>query len=256
MTDKIFDDKQQAQEAEYGYPYHYIPTWKDGRFSQVLYWPWGFRYLGGMRVVFDRLDMFSFDSLIDIGCGDGRFLREAATCYPEARLLGVDYSEQAVQLARVMNPGLSYGAIDIAAESLADHFDVATLIEVLEHVPPAQIDAFLEAIADTLNDNGRLILTVPHVNSPVLEKHYQHFTSNHLHKLLVPHFRDIVFVPFDPQSKVMAILYRLIGGGGSYFILTSPRLLARFYQLYINRYLYTDDEQKCGRIAAVCQKKR
>ena len=255
MTDQIFDNKQQVQEAEYKYPYHYVPTWKDDGFSQVLYWSWGFRYLGGMQVIFDRLKNISFYSLIDIGCGDGRFLREVAKRYPRAELLGVDYSERAVQLAKALNPNLNYKAVNIIEESLPDRFDVATLVEVLEHIPPAQIDAFLKAIAGVLNDNGWLILTVPHVNNPVSAKHYQHFTSNHLHKLLVPHFRDIAFVPFDPKSKVMAVLYRLIGGEGSFFVLTHSRLLSWFFHLYKSRYLYTNDEQKCGRIVAICRKR-
>jgi SAM-dependent methyltransferase len=255
MTDKTFDSRQQIQEAEYEYPYHYIPTSKDGEFSQVLYWPWGFRYLGCMQVILDRLKNMPFCSLIDIGCGDGRFLREVAKRYPRAELLGVDYSERAVQLAKALNPNLNYKVVNIVEESLPDRFDVATLVEVLEHIPHAQIDAFLKAIAGVLNDSGWLILTVPHVNNPILEKHYQHFTSNHLHKLLVSHFQDIAFVPFDPKSKVMAALYRLIGGEGSFFVLTHSQLLSWFFHLYKSRYLYANDEQKCGRIVAVCRKR-
>ena len=255
MTQKVFDSKQQIQEAQYEYPYHYIPTWEDGGFSQVQYWCWGFRYLGGMQVVFDQLAKLSFDSLIDIGCGDGRFLREAARRYPYAKLLGVDYSQRGIQIAKAMNPNLNYKTVNIVESPISERFDVATLIEVLEHVPPVQIAPFLEAIANVLNDNGWLILTVPHSNKGVQDKHYQNFKSDQLRQLLEPHFRDIVFIPFDVKSRVMTKLQRLIGGEGKYFALTNSRLLSWFYQLYINRYLYTDDEQKCWRIAALCGKR-
>ncbi len=50
---------------------------REGRFSQLRHWSWGYRYLGRLQVVFDLLDGLEFDSLLDVGCGDGRFLREA-----------------------------------------------------------------------------------------------------------------------------------------------------------------------------------
>ncbi|MBC8252913.1 MAG: anion permease, partial [Ardenticatenia bacterium] len=86
------DPHHVLQDREYAYPYHYIPTWENGQFSQVQYWSWGYRYLGGIQVVLDQLRKLSFETLVDIGCGDGRFLREAKARFPEARMLGVDYS--------------------------------------------------------------------------------------------------------------------------------------------------------------------
>jgi len=248
------DDKRQIQEAEYEYPYHYIPTWENDRFSQTNYWSWGFRYLGGLQVVFDQLENLSFDSLIDIGCGDGRFLREVAKRYPNAKLLGVDISERAIRLAKAMNPDLNYKTINIIKESLTDRFDLATSIEVLEHILPSQVEPIIEAIANVLNDNGWLILTVPHVNKPVQDKHYQHFSSKQFRELIVPYFRNIVFIPIDVKTKVMAIMQRLIGGEGNHFVVTNHVLLSLFYRLYKNRYLYTNNEQKCMRIVAICQK--
>jgi len=254
MTQRRLRGKQEIQEVQYEYPYHYIPKWENGVFSQLHYWSWGFRYLGGMQVVLDQLARLSFGSVVDIGCGDGRFLREVAKRYPNARLLGVDVSERAIQLARAMNPTLEYKAINIVEESLPDSFDVVTLIEVLEHIPPQQVASFLKAVVDNTKDSGWLVLTVPHANVAVLNKHYQHFTSHHLQALLSPYFQGVAFIPFDVRSKVMAILQRLIGGRGHHFVLTNARLLSWFYQLYSNRYLYSDDERKCSRIAAVCWK--
>jgi SAM-dependent methyltransferase len=256
MMQEGLDRQQQSQEAEYEYPYHYIPTWENGRFSQTQYWSWGFSYLGGLQVVSDQLDKLQFNSLVDIGCGDGRFLREVAKRYPKIELLGVDYSERAIQLAKALNPNLNYRVANITEEPLADLFDIATLVEVLEHIPPDQVAAFLEAVATALGDGGMLILTVPHVNVPVSDKHYQHFSSELLHGLLELHFREVVFIPFDRASRVVYVLWRLIGGAGGDFVVTNPRLTSWFYRLYQDRYLYTDVERKCARIAAVCRKKK
>jgi SAM-dependent methyltransferase len=254
MKSNSLENKRRIQEEQYAYPYHYIPTWESGRFSQVQYWSWGYRYLGGIRVVLDQLEKISFNSLLDVGCGDGRFLREVAKRYPDATLLGGDMSERAIRLARAMNPQLHYKALDITEQPLSGRFDVATAIEVLEHIPPSNVAGFLEAIATSLKDKGWLILTVPHTNKEVSNKHYQHFTSSDLRELLGSLFDGISFVPFDVRSRVMARLEQFVGGRGEHFIVTNTRMMNWFFRLYIDRYLYAEDERKCMRIAAVCWK--
>ena len=54
---------QSIQEKEYSFPYHYIPEISEEGFSQVKHWSWGYRYLGGLRVVIDQLNKISFNSL-------------------------------------------------------------------------------------------------------------------------------------------------------------------------------------------------
>lgn len=99
-------------------------------------------------------------------------------------------------------------------------------------------------------------MTVPHKNVNVIDKHYQHFNSDMLEKLLVPYFDNIKYIFFDIiSSKIIGLLQRLIGGKGDFFILTNKKVLTLFYNIYINHYLYTNDEKKAGRIAVICQKK-
>lgn len=254
MTQRSPDGKRQIQDKQYTYPYHYIPTWEDGNFSQVWYWSWGYRYLGGMKVVLDQLERIAFGSLLDVGCGDGRFLGEVAGIYPGTTLRGLDVSERAVRLARAINPQLKYEVLDITKEPILGHFDVATAIEVLEHIHPSNVLSFLEAIAKSLQDDGWLVLTVPHANKGVSDKHYQHFTSDDLRDLLTPLFGGVSFVPFDVRSRVMARFQQLVGGSGQHCIVTNRWVTSWFFRLYIERYLYAGDEQKCMRIAAVCRK--
>ena len=253
MEDKL-TVKQKIQELEYEYPYHYIPVWKKGVFSQVQFWSWGMHYLAGIKIVLDQLDHFSFNSLVDIGCGDGRFLREVARRYPNVRLLGLDYSERAIRFAQVMNPKINYRVMNISEMLPLERFDVATMVEVLEHIPPCQIDRLLETVSNVIDNNGRLIITVPHLNKPVQNKHYQHFSSKVLKGYLMKHFRQISFIPFDANSKVMALFEQLIGGRGNNFIITKTQLTSWVFRLYINRFLYCKEERKCLRIAALCRK--
>ena len=255
MNDQKLERQQEIQEEEYGYPYHHIPQWTNGFFSQTKYWSWGFRYLGGIQVVTDLLEQEKFESLVDIGCGDGRFLVEMTRQYPDKHLTGVDYSERAIRLANAMNPDIDYRLTNIIERRLPDKFEVATLIEVLEHIPPHLVDEFLKACAEAVQDGGRIILTVPHLNKVLEAKHYQHFNSNILRSVLSPYFTDLTFFPFDSRSRVINGLFRLLGGRGKHFVITNRRLLSWFFHLYRSRYNYASNESGCNRIAVVGRKK-
>lgn len=254
MCDSDLPAEQRIQEAQYDYPYHYIPRVEDGHFSQLQYWSWGMHYLGGMRVVIDQLEPWSFNSLIDVGCGDGRFLREIAAERPSVDSLGIDYSERSIAMARGMSPDIDYEVVDLLSEEVEREFDVATAVEVLEHIKPDDLPAFISRIADLLNGGGRFVLTVPHENKPVQDKHYQHFSAADLESLLKPHFETVEFVPFDKQSKVLTAFELALGGRGRHFVVNSPPIVDTLWKLYRRRYLYADSESNCRRIAAVCHR--
>jgi SAM-dependent methyltransferase len=203
----------------------------------------------------DLLEKEEFESLVDIGCGDGRFLCEMARLYPNKHLTGVDYSERAIQLANAMNPDIDYKQTNIVEHHLPEKFEVATLIEVLEHIPPRQVDEFLRGCAEALQEGGKIILTVPHLNRVLESKHYQHFDSGMLRSVLNPYFTDLVFFPFEPPSRVINGLHRLLGGSGKHFVITNRALLSWFFRLYRSRYVYSPDESGGTRIAVVGRKK-
>jgi len=243
---------QSIQEEEYSFPYHYIPEISEEGFSQAKYWSWGYRYLGGLRVVIDQLNKISFNSLLDVGCGDGRFLRELNQLYPGNFFVGLDYSARAINLAKAFNPQLDYRCMNILEEKFVEKFDIVTAIEVLEHIPKNELDTFIDRIIASLKPNSTFILTVPHKNVPLTDKHFQHFTSDSLKELLSNKFSKISFIPFDPNSRFFDNFVRITGSKGNYFIITYKKLLTYCFKLYINKYLYSNKESRCKRICAVC----
>ena len=245
------DEEQTIQEAQYSYPYHYIPEWQNGNFSQTQHWSWGFRYLGGMKVVLDKLEDLSFNSLVDIGCGDGRFLREIGERYPKKEVLGIDYSERAINLAQAMNPDLVFEKQNIIQEPLSQSFDVATLIEVIEHIPPEQLNEFVLSVKSVVSPGGYLIVTVPHKNKSVKEKHYQHFGVDSLKKVLYPHFDKVKVEPFDSLSRFLRIMSLFMGGRGDNFVITNSAINKKFFDLYLKNFLYGVKEKNCGRLLAL-----
>ena len=74
MSLNIGDEEQHIRESHYGYLYYNGPCVEEGRFTQLQYRSWGIHYFGGIRAVFDQLDGWSFDLLVDVYCGKGRFL--------------------------------------------------------------------------------------------------------------------------------------------------------------------------------------
>jgi SAM-dependent methyltransferase len=77
-------------------------------------------------------------SLLDVGCGEGVLAQRFAQQLPGRRVVGIDLDEPSIQAGWEMHtaPNLQY--MTMRAENLpfADNeFDLASAIEVLEHVP-------------------------------------------------------------------------------------------------------------------------
>lgn len=248
------DCHQKIQEEQYSFPYHYLPSFVKGNFSQNQYWSWGYRYLGRLQVVFDLLCKVEFESLIDIGCGDGRFLKEVNTRFSQKRLLGIDYSETAIALAKRMNPDLRYEYKNILSSSITEIFDVVTLLEVIEHIPAEKLRDFMSAVSNVLRPGGYLIITTPHTNVRLIPKHFQHFNSTKLKELLRDGFDQLQCIPFDYISLFLRVFLRLLGGSGKYFIITQPEFNNAFFRYYMKHCLYGTGEAGCHRIACVAQK--
>ncbi|NQW15880.1 MAG: class I SAM-dependent methyltransferase [Chloroflexi bacterium] len=130
--------EQAVQEEQYSYPYHYLPRIIDGRFTQSMSWAFGYQYMAAAEFIIERLRELEFESLLDVGCGDGRLIREISSTFPDRRIVGIDYSQRAIAIARSMNPDLDYRIGSIAERSVQDElgtYDAISLIEVLEHIP-------------------------------------------------------------------------------------------------------------------------
>jgi ubiquinone/menaquinone biosynthesis C-methylase UbiE len=119
------------------------------------------RLMGGFERTLDELMASAGPrSLLDVGCGEGVLVHRWALRMPAARLVGIDLQEESIQAGWSQReaPNLEYRTM--GAEALpfeANEFDLATAIEVLEHVPdPEQTLAEMSRVA------GRhLLVSVP-----------------------------------------------------------------------------------------------
>jgi len=189
------DSLQQLQDDEYSFPYHYISQFRS-RFTQNYYDSWGVNYVSTIEFILKKLEKESFNSLVDIGCGDGRLVLEIKNNFSSLEILGIDYSKRAIQLAQSMNPYGDYKQLDILTQSVEKKFDVGVLMEVFEHINPELGEKFVQAIAKLLKPQGLLYVTVPHINKAVEYKHYRHFSSQSLIQCFASRFDVVEVVPF------------------------------------------------------------
>ena len=77
-------------------------------------------------------------SLLDVGCGEGVLVHDWAGRLGDGRVVGVDLEEESIQAgwAERRAPNLEYRVVASADLPFAENeFDLATAIEVLEHLP-------------------------------------------------------------------------------------------------------------------------
>jgi 2-polyprenyl-3-methyl-5-hydroxy-6-metoxy-1,4-benzoquinol methylase len=99
-------------------------------------------------------------SLLDVGCGEGVLVHRWAQRYPRARFVGIDLEAPDIQAgwAQHQAPNLEYRVNKAERLPFADgEFEVATAIEVLEHVPEPE-----HTVAEMARVAGRhLLVSVP-----------------------------------------------------------------------------------------------
>jgi 2-polyprenyl-3-methyl-5-hydroxy-6-metoxy-1,4-benzoquinol methylase len=238
-----------AQEYEYAFPYHYVTEFHDDRFRQHFVDTWGINYALTIELMIDRVNKLCPSSVIDIGCGDGRLTRELDIHSTARRVVGVDYSRRAIQLANAMNqdrPSLEFFALDITGSPALEAFEVAVLMEVFEHIPIDQAAKFMQSIRSLLKPGAKLLLTVPHSNKPLEYKHYQHFTAKSLLEYVEPCFRIDEIIPFEKRGWRRRKLDKMLCN--RWIILNNARLLKAIYRYHKSRLFYCKSENDCQRL--------
>ena len=246
------DQTQNSQESEYRFPYHHLLE----PYPNVIlfkYWSGVLNYLFTQDLIFDQLSQYQFKSVIDVGCGDGKVIKEIAKRFPNARSAGVDYSEQAISLARLIVPNVTFFRHNIVESPLEEKFDIAVSVEVVEHIPPSELNQFISAMARLINPGGKLILTTPHKNQPMPEKHYQHFDKESLGHYLDSEFVVEQTLYINGKSTFQTrFISRLLWN--RFFILSEKRIVKMLY-LMLRRRLQKSTSSNATGLMVVCKNK-
>lgn len=172
-------DRQVFQQVQYGFPYHHLPHFQpDGTPARQRAVRWGLEYLCYHKHVAELVKLRAPKSVIEVGCGDGRFIGEldVAGC----KRVGVDMSAPAIAFARAFYPDVEFVVGDAAEVRRGERFDTVACIEVLEHIPDDAETLFLRSLFGLVAPGGAIVLTVPTTNIPLNKKHFRHYSRDTL----------------------------------------------------------------------------
>jgi 2-polyprenyl-3-methyl-5-hydroxy-6-metoxy-1,4-benzoquinol methylase len=97
------------------------------------------RLMGAFERTLDELfELAAPASVLDVGCGEGVLVQRWAARLGDGRVVGIDLEEESIQAgwAEHAAPNLEYRIMEAAnLPFAADEFELASAIEVLEHVP-------------------------------------------------------------------------------------------------------------------------
>lgn len=142
-------------------------------------------------VLLGWLEALTPRAVVDLGCGDGRFLEEVARVLPAARRGGVDLSPVRLAENQARRPGDLWEARDLSvagdpAPEMRSAFDVVVAAEILEHVDDPL--AFLRRARDYLRQGGgHLLLSTQSGPVSAVERrvgHVRHFSIDEVTDLL------------------------------------------------------------------------
>ncbi|MBI2785386.1 MAG: class I SAM-dependent methyltransferase [Legionella longbeachae] len=120
-----------------------------------------------------KLKIQPSDKVLDIGCGNGAFTRKILDKVPEGSVLGIDASENMVDLAKDVSrdyPNFSVKKGDVLSMKFISQFDYIVSFWCLQWVN--DINKAFANIMKALNDGGRLLTLFPVGDDPFIMGYY------------------------------------------------------------------------------------
>lgn len=147
--------------------------------------------------------------VLEIGCGVGATSWRMARAWPQAEVIGTDISPGSIAVAQACfrRPNLRYQKFSTSDGSLTGQFDLIVMMDVYEHVPPAERAALHDAVRALLSDESRFVLMIPTIE-------HQEFLRQHQPDGLQPVDEDIGLpevLALAAATDTSLLYYRRVG---------------------------------------------
>ena len=114
------------------------------------------------RSLTQDIDLQQYQSILDVGCGDGKITADFARRIPKNRIVGVDASPEMIAYAKNKYPiseypNLTFDSIDARSLEFQQEFDLVFSNATLHWVDNHR--AFLKGANQALKEKGRLIIS-------------------------------------------------------------------------------------------------
>ena len=154
------------------------------------------------------LKYFSKDTeIVDIGCGDGTFIRLLAE--HDYSAIGIDSDAPCIKKCREENLRVFKKDAFSFLKQNQNSFGGIICSHLIEHIPFEHLNIFLKSCYEALHENGSILLITPNINNlggsadfwndPT---HIKPFTVSSLQKLISKNRFEIMQIGYDKDSKL------------------------------------------------------
>lgn len=165
---------------ETGYKFYFpLDICGDGKFYESLNsddsnyyptWKWenekAFNYISNLVTTTPKI------KILEVGCGEGYFLKKIRSVYPEIELNGLELNDSSVLKLRNEKFNVVNCNIEDYSPQNAETFDFVFAFQVLEHVP--DVKSFIDACILTLKPGGLLFFGVPNNDAYIFKNDPYH----------------------------------------------------------------------------------
>lgn len=152
----------QCQDSGYEFYFPFDIAGKGDLYKQLArfnwyYNPWKWEHEQSLKFISRS------DSILEIGCGEGGYIKNLKQRFPEKKLTGLEITMTTAHENYILNKTIQEHVIDCNKQ-----YDMVCSYQVMEHV--SDVHSFLQSSVDALKSGGYLIISVPNNDGLLLRK--------------------------------------------------------------------------------------